>query len=113
MSTLEIRTDTINCDLEISDTMPEIFADGISQIMATTNHTKLIFHSVTNGQSDRKFENRKGVVRLTIPTNALIEMCYQILLNTKPSFEILDDVRKQENAQIKKVLDSVDIRPIG
>ena len=109
MSTIEIRTDAVNCDLEISGAMPEIYADGHSHMMCVNNNIKLVLHSVTDAPLGECFEQRKGVVRLTIPTAPAIEMCRQILLNIKGSIDPMNELNIQEYTRVTNMLETINI----
>ena len=64
MSTIEIRTDAVNCDLEISGAMPEIYADGHSHMMCVNNNIKLVLHSVTDAPLGECFQEYTRVTNM-------------------------------------------------
>lgn len=111
-TTTTIRTNDGEFNLTMSDNMPEIFADGISHILMGNPMSKLTFHSVTNFSfDDDASETRVGVLRLTIPTPSLLELCRNILLTAQSSLEHLSSNGEKIDIQIKNLIEGIDIKP--
>ena len=111
MSTVtQIHEGDIKYDLEINEGMPELYSDGISNLIMGNTVSKVTFHSVkasvpiVNG-----IEQRKGVLQLTIPTHVLLEMCRNILFSAQSSVNTLSEGGKHMDAQVRKILEGVSI----
>ena len=106
----QVRDGAAQFDLVINDQMPELFTDGVSQLLMGSPISKLTFHSVTNpaGPGD-VFEQRTGVLRLIIPTPVLLEMCRNILLGAQSSLDLFGDAGKQIDARVRTLMSGVNI----
>jgi hypothetical protein len=107
----QIREEDAKFDLLINDDMPEMFTDGISNMMMGNTISKLTFHSVTKPahQSTNEIEVRKGVLLLTIPTPVLLEMCRNILATAQSSIDAFSDAGKKTDTQVRKIMNGVNI----
>lgn len=108
---IQVREDKNKFDLLINDNIPEVFSDGLSQLLMGYPVSKLIFHSVTAPALDNGIEQRQGVIRLAIPTPVLLELCRNILSSALSSIDELSEGGKQIDTQVKKILDGVSIVP--
>lgn len=86
--------------------MPEIFCDGMSQLLMGVNVSKVVFHTVTNANGEESSETKKAALTLIMTTPALIRTCKRILEAAKKSADglINDDENK---AKMKKMLDEI------
>ncbi|EIC23768.1 hypothetical protein Thi970DRAFT_00279 [Thiorhodovibrio frisius] len=82
-SLTQVREGEVQFDLHTPDGVPEIFVDGISQAMIGFPCTKILFHSVqappAAGTAGGVVEQRQAVLRLTIGSDTLAEMCRKLL----------------------------------
>jgi len=110
----QVRRKEANFDLHINDNMPEMFTDGISNVLMGNTISKLTFHSITNPapQNSDEVEVRKGVLLLTIPTPVLLEMCRNILTSAQSSIDAFSDVGKKTDAQVRKIMAGVNIEKL-
>lgn len=111
MSTSRVIRDT-NAKFEatIPDCMPEIFSDGVSQLLLGTPNSKLTFHTlITPANHENEFEQRQGVLRLTIPTPVLLELCRNILVAAQGSVSLFSEGGKTVDTEVKKILNGVSI----
>lgn len=94
----------------IPDSMPEIFSDGISQLLIGTPVSKLTFHTlVAPASNPNELEQRQGVFRLTIPTPVLLELCRNVLLAAQHSTTTFTEGGKMIDAQVKKIMAGISI----
>jgi hypothetical protein len=107
----QVRAEDSKFDLFINDDMPEMFTDGISNMLMGNTISKLTFHSVTNPahQDSNDIEQRKGVLLLTIPTPVLLELCRNILATAQTSIDAFGDAGIKTDAQIRRIMDGVNI----
>lgn len=106
----QVREAHAKFDVTVSDSMPEIFTDGVSNMVMGNPVSKLTFHSVTvpvHGSND--VEQRKGVVRLVIPTPVLLEMCRNVLFAAQSSIDSYSEGGKQLDAKLKSIMSGVSI----
>lgn len=115
MSTItQVREDHAKFDLQINDGMPEIFVDGLSQMLLGYPISKLTFHSVVApAHEGNEIEQRLGVVRIAIPTPVLLEFCRNVLFNAQTSADALSDAGKQIEAQVRRMMDGINIPPLS
>ena len=105
-----VREDAVSFDLTICDDMPEVFADGFSQMMLGSPLTKLTLHTVTMPVSEgNAIEQRKGILRLVISTPVLLEMCRNVLANAQGAMHIIAQTGYQMDSQIQKLMEGVSI----
>lgn len=110
MSTIKIHDNETDTDLEISENMPEIYADGISNLIMGGSVSKVTFHSVKawspvlNG-----IEQRKAVLQLSMPTVVLFEMCRNILFTAQTSEKDIVETGKITDARYKEIMEGVSI----
>lgn len=106
----QVREGDIKFDLTVTDSMPEMFTDGVSNMVMGNPVSKLTFHSVTVPiHGSNKVEQRKGVLRLVIPTPVLLEMCRNILFAAQSNPEGFSEGGKQLDAKVKSVLSGLSI----
>jgi hypothetical protein len=113
---ISIREESAKYDLHITDDMPEMFTDGISNMMMGNTISKLTLHSVTTPahQKNNGIEVRKGVLLLTIPTPILLEICRNILITAQSSIDAFSDAGKITDTQVRKIMNGVNIeKPTG
>ncbi len=80
---IEQRTDHGSFECLIPDQLPELFADGISQIHLGMPVSRILFHAVIPPQeSGEKVEQRIAKLSLVIPTNSLLDLVVNIATNT-------------------------------
>lgn len=58
---------------------PEIFADGMSQMLMGTPVSRVIFHTTLESYSERAPEVRRAAAILVMPTGQLVEFALNIL----------------------------------
>lgn len=110
MSVIKIHDDETNTDLEISEDMPELYSDGISNLIMGSSVSKVTFHSVKAwGPVLDGIEQRKGVLQLTMPTSVLLEMCRNILLSAQSSVKNFSEAGKLTDAKIRNIMEGVSI----
>ncbi len=110
----QVREDTVKFDLVVSDQMPEVFSDGVSQLLMGVPVSKLTFHSVTNpADPSSGIEQREGVVRLIIPTPILLEMCRNILAGAQSSLDAFSDAGRQIDARVRTIMQGVNITKLA
>ncbi|MGR8980557.1 MAG: hypothetical protein ACU84H_10775 [Gammaproteobacteria bacterium] len=108
----EFRKDNKKFKLIINDDMPEIFADGLSELIIGHTVSKLTLHTVTNIINEPNnilTQERKGVVMLTIPTAGLLEMCVNILEQGQTNIEKISEGGKANDILIRKIMEGVNI----
>jgi hypothetical protein len=76
-TTLEVREPTAAFDLIVSDDLPLLSVDGVSQALLGFPNSRLVFHVVTSVAAGGKVEQRKAIVSLHINTLALAQICQQ------------------------------------
>lgn len=113
-TTLQVRDENAKFDLVITDNTPELFTDGISQLLMGFPISKLTFHSVvTPSESPEQIEQRKAVLSLAISTPVLLELCRNILFAAQSSLDQLSEGGTRIDAQIRKIMDGVAIPPLS
>jgi hypothetical protein len=105
-SKIEIRDPRANFDLIIPDSIVDIGADGVSQAGLSFPTSKLVFH-VTTPNSDTNVEQRQAVLRLSINTLSLIQMCQQTLQSVAKNREQLATAVDQFHAQLRESLNGI------
>lgn len=109
-TTVQIRDKNAKFDLVISDNMPEIFTDGISQLLMGFPISKVTFHSVvTAPDSAEQVEQRKAVLSLAMSTPVLLELCRNVLFAAQSSLDELSESGTKVDSQIKKIMEGVAI----
>ena len=108
---IEFQKDNTKIKLFINDDMPEMFVDGISQLTLGNTISKVTLHTVTNviNEPNIMSQERKGVLMLTMPTTALLEMCINILENGKSNIEKLTNAGKINDNLVNMILENVTI----
>lgn len=110
----QVREDAVKFDLLVSEQMPEVFTDGISQMLMGVPVSKLTFHSVTNpADPSSGIEQRTGVLRLIIPTPVLLEMCRNILSGAHSSLDAFSDAGKQIDTRVRTIMNGVSITKLA
>lgn len=71
------------------DSVHEIYADGVAYSFLGVPTSKITLYSLA-GHNEDGTEQRKLTVRLTLPTNVLLELCRNTLAFAKQSGEQLD-----------------------
>src|SRR6476659_3372935 len=68
-------------ELTVPSELTELYVDGVSGLVPGWPNSKVLFHSTHPKQpgSDPNSENRQGVLLMTLPTGALIELSRNIL----------------------------------
>ncbi|ANC46296.1 hypothetical protein [Pandoraea pnomenusa] len=67
----------------VPDQLPELYADGVSQIAVGMPITRILFHTVVpSQQAGEKIEQRVAKLSVVIPTAALMELIANIASNT-------------------------------
>lgn len=87
------------------DDVHEVFADGTSDLLLGTPLAKLTFHSVLGRDGDT--EKRKAVVRIVIPTVALIEFAAKFVSAIAENREVITKSGEESFAQLKAQLDRI------
>lgn len=106
----QVRQDAVKFDLTINDDLPEMFTDGVSNMVMGNPVSKLTFHSVTTpAQSESEVEQRKAVLLLTIPTAVLLEMCRNILFTAQSNIDKFENAGSQVNSRVKLAMNGVNI----
>lgn len=104
------KTSAGTFDLLIPDNLQEIFSDGISEAMIGYPTSKILFHTTTAASTaEGAPEQRQGVVRLTMNTAVLMEMCRNLLagaLQNKGQFPLIS---AQYDAQFQQVLEGITV----
>lgn len=107
-TTVQIRDDNTKFDLVISDNMPEIFTDGVAQLLMGYPISKLTFHSVvTSPDSSSQIEQRKGILSLAMSTPVLLELCRNVLIAAQSSLDELSEGGTKIDSQIRKIMEGV------
>ncbi len=107
-TTVQIRDENTKFDLIISESVPEIFTDGLSQLLMGFPISKLTFHSVvTSPDSTDQIEQRKAVLSLAMSTPVLLELCRNILIAAQSSLEELTESGTKTDTQIRKIMEGV------
>lgn len=106
MVTKKVNDKKLATPIENINEMPEIFCDGMSQLLLGVNVSKVTFHTVTNTNREESSETKKAVLTLIMTTPALVSTCKRILEAAKKSADglINDDENK---AKMKKMLDEI------
>ena len=88
----------VNPTLTILDrlTAPNVYADGIAQIMIGFPISKIVFHTIYEPKTDSSGEIRKCVQTLSIPTVSALEMARHILGAAKQSEAKLSELFSDE-----------------
>lgn len=83
--TKQERTPQGGFDLYESGVLPDIFADGVTQVMFGGVMARLLLHRVegTYVEGGTTIEQRRPVISLAIPTTALLQMCVSVLQQTQ------------------------------
>lgn len=107
----QVRNSSVQYDLTVDSSMPEVFSDGVSQMLMGAGVSKLVFHSVSKPvfPGEENVEQRNGVLRLIIPTGALLEFCKQVIATAQTNVDALSEAGKQIDLQIRSVIGSVEI----
>lgn len=110
----QVRAEDTKFDLVINDNMPEMFTDGISNMLMGNTISKLTFHSVTNPahQDSDNIEQRKGVLLLTVPTPVLLELCRNILATAQSSIDAFSDAGTKTDTQVRNIMKGVNIEKL-
>lgn len=109
-TTVQIRDENAKFDLVISENMPEIFTDGLSQLLMGFPISKLTFHSVvTAPDSTDQIEQRKAVLSLAMSTPVLLELCRNVLIAAQSSLDELTESGTKVDTQIRKIMEGVAI----
>lgn len=111
-TTIESRSQESMSDCVVPDALPEVFSDGFSQLLVGPAISKVLLHSVTipaTGSGD--IEQRQAVMRLTMPTAQLIEMCRKVLANVCINQGTFADMAKNLQMHIDAALQGVSVSP--
>jgi hypothetical protein len=84
----------------------EIFADGQSRLMLGYPVSKVFFHSQTDGTAP---DNSVEVLRLAIPTTALIQLCNNVLATICNNRDAMIDAANFSAAQSMEIIRSLNI----
>lgn len=79
--TMKHRSELGKFDCVVPDNLPELFADGVTQLQLGIPISRIMFHAVTaptNGAEDEQVEQRVAKLSLAIPTAALFELVANI-----------------------------------
>lgn len=60
-------------------TAPEIYVEGVTQMLMGAPVSRLIFHTTMDSATDGDVEVRKAAVVLSLPTGALVDIALKIL----------------------------------
>lgn len=94
----------------IPESMPEIFADGMSQFLLGVPISKIIFHTlITPATKDEEIEKRQGVLRLAIPTPILLEICRNVLVAARDHIDAIGEAGSMADSQVRKMMDGISI----
>ena len=89
-------------------TSPEVYADGVSQIMLIGSIAKLMLHSISLPKSTENPEIRKAVQYLSMPVFGALELADLILRAAKDSEErLLHSMNEEQAAKAKVILSLV------
>lgn len=107
MSTAPDNGDSNQVEFELiaRQNAPEVYADGISQMMIGHPVSKVTFHSVLDAANDGGKEMRKAKLLLTIPTASLLEtalIVIQSCLETENA--LVGHFTEQQNARLKLLM---------
>jgi len=103
----EVRNQNVSFDLFIDEEhIIEVYCDGVSQALIGLPNAKLLFTNTFSVDSETKIEQRKGVVRLTIPTLALLEMCRNVLSQITENQEQILGASKQQDEKLHHFIES-------
>lgn len=83
-----------------SENLPEIFADGVTSFLLGNSISKLTLYSDIGGA-------KKSVIRLTMPTTAMLRLCKRILSSAKKGEERLIDINVKNEHGLKALLSDV------
>lgn len=87
---------------------PEIFIDGMSNMMLGFHSVKMSLHSVVDSGGEGSKEIRKVVATLTMDTAAAIDMAFDILESCKyAEAGIMDGVNTIIPARLKALFDRI------
>ncbi|WP_124472240.1 hypothetical protein [Burkholderia contaminans] len=75
---IEQKTENGLFSCVVPDNLPEVYADGVSEIQIGMPVSRIIFHSVTNPSIHNKSEERTAKLSLVIPTAQLMELVANI-----------------------------------
>lgn len=67
--------------LQMPDSMPVIFADGVSNVNFGMPNSKITFHTLLTppGMTADGIEQRRAVLQLNLPTHILLDMCKKMM----------------------------------
>lgn len=84
---------------------PELYIDGVSQLLLGVPVTKLILHTVINPSQDGKPEIRKAVAQLSMPTITAIELATLILgVSKKSEDHMIQSLEQEVLVKLKELL---------
>ena len=106
----KVREGNAIFDITITDNLPEVFTDGVSNMVMGNPISKLLFHTVTAPVGGgNEIEQRKAILRLAIPTPVLLEMCRNILFAAQSNIESYSVAGKQLDENLKIIMSGVSI----
>lgn len=92
--------------------VPEFFVEGVTEAVLGIPISKLTFHTADGITSDG-VEKRSSVVRLAVPTAALLEMCRNILANSAAVKDQLGIGYDMSKDQLNRILDGVNFSAVN
>lgn len=107
----QFREGNINFDLTVTNDLPELFTDGLSNLVMGNPVSKLTLHSVVAPLiNDANVEQRKAILLLTIPTPVLLEMCRNILFAAQTNIVSLSKAGSLIDTQVEAIMSGVSIK---
>jgi len=101
-SDAQVKTDGFVLDKTAA---PEIFADGVSQVLTGYPVSRVVFHTVLEPAGSGTKELRKASAILTMPTVSLIETARKLLALAKEAEDQLKQFNAEHAAAIRRLLD--------
>ena len=75
-----VRKENTKYDISYPSGIPEIFVDGLDQLIGGFPITKVVFYQVSSPANDNDgIVQREAALRLVMPTAALLEFCQVVL----------------------------------
>lgn len=107
----QFREGNLKFDLTVTNDLPEIFTDGLSNLVMGNPVSKLTLHSVVAPLiNDVNVEQRKAILLLTIPTPVLLEMCRNILFAAQTNIATLSKSGSLIDTQVEAIMSGVNIQ---
>lgn len=107
----QFREGNLKFDLTVTNDLPEIFTDGLSNLVMGNPVSKLTLHSVVAPLiNDANVEQRKAILLLTIPTPVLLEMCRNILFAAQTNIATLSKSGSLIDTQVEAIMSGVNIQ---